>query len=204
MINSLINRFLAILSSISSLMVTQNVKKDENGICYVTGMRRYLSILLDLMIIVLLLYFFGYAVHYITLTLFDKEILSQALAKFPMQVPLSFEEETALNQFIKCNILNQVMQLLMLSSYVTYTWVKLSATPGKLIFGLRVVDSVTFEKITFKQAIKRFFAFILSVVPLFLGFFMSHFNKRCQTWHDKIASTVVVTNKSLIYFKNHE
>lgn len=76
-------------------------------------------------------------------------------------------------------------------------WVKFATTPGKLLFGLRVVDAQTFEKMTLKQATKRFFSFILSVAPLFLGFLWSNFNKRCQTWHDKIAGTVVVMSKSL-------
>ncbi|MFV0990299.1 RDD family protein, partial [Wolbachia endosymbiont of Nasonia giraulti] len=93
--------------------------------------------------------------------------------------------------------LNQIVQFIMLFCYVIYMWVKFATTPGKLLFGLRVVDAQTFEKMTLKQATKRFFSFILSVAPLFLGFLWSNFNKRCQTWHDKIAGTVVVTSKSL-------
>ncbi|MDR2609800.1 MAG: RDD family protein, partial [Rickettsiales bacterium] len=80
---------------------------------------------------------------------------------------------------------------------VAYMWIRFAATPGKLLLGLRVVDEQTFGKMTLKQATKRFFSFILSVAPLFLGFIWSNFDKRCQTWHDKIAGTVVVTSKSL-------
>ncbi|WP_458694973.1 RDD family protein, partial [Wolbachia endosymbiont of Drosophila incompta] len=122
---------------------------------------------------------------------------SQVAAKSPMQVPLSIEEKAMQSRLVKLMILNQIVQFIMLFCYVIYMWVKFATTPGKLLFGLRVVDAQTFEKMTLKQATKRFFSFILSVAPLFLGFLWSNFNKRCQTWHDKIAGTVVVTSKSL-------
>ncbi|MGN7619236.1 MAG: RDD family protein [Ehrlichia sp.] len=47
------------------------------------------------------------------------------------------------------------------------------------------------------QSTKRVFAAFLSCIPLCLGILWCNFNKRKQTWHDKIANTVVVTNASL-------
>ncbi|MBS9529123.1 MULTISPECIES: RDD family protein [Wolbachia] len=194
MLHKFFNRLFSIFSSIN---VIQKVKKDENGICYVTGLRRYISVLLDLIIIVLFLQFCSQALNQLFMNSEDSKILSQIAAKYQMQVPLSIEEKTTQSRLGKLWILNQIVQFIMLFCYVTYMWVKFATTPGKLLFGLRVVDAQTFEKMTLKQATKRFFSFILSIAPLFLGFLWSNFNKRCQTWHDKIAGTVVVTSKSL-------
>lgn len=194
MLHKFFNRLFSIFSSIN---VIQKVKKDENGICYVTGFRRYISVLLDLIIIVLLLQFCSLAVNQLFTNSEDRKISSEIIAKYPVQTPLSAEEKAMQSRLGKLWILNQIVQCIMLFCYVTYMWVRFAATPGKLLLGLRVVDAQTFEKMTRRQATKRFFSFILSAAPLFLGFLWSNFNKRCQTWHDKIAGTVVVTSKSL-------
>ncbi|MFV0949526.1 MULTISPECIES: RDD family protein [unclassified Wolbachia] len=194
MLHKFFNRLFSILSSINAI---QKVKKDDNGICYVTGLRRYLSVLLDLIIIVLFLQFCGQALNQLFMSSESSKILGQIAAKYQMQVPLSAEETAMQSKLIKLLILNQIVQFIMLFSYVAYMWIRFGATPGKLLLGLRVVNAQTFEKLTLKQAIKRFFSFILSTAPLFLGFIWANFDKRCQTWHDKIADTVVVINKSL-------
>ncbi|MFL3876380.1 RDD family protein [Wolbachia endosymbiont of Trichogramma kaykai] len=194
MLHKFFNRLFSILSSINAI---QKVKKDDNGICYVTGLRRYLSVLLDLIIIVLFLQFCGQALNQLFMSSESSKILGQIAAKYQMQVPLSAEETAMQSKLIKLLILNQIVQFIMLFSYVAYMWIRFGATPGKLLLGLRVVSAQTFEKLTLKQAIKRFFSFILSTVPLFLGFIWANFDKRCQTWHDKIADTVVVINRSL-------
>uniref|UniRef100_UPI003341943D RDD family protein n=1 Tax=Wolbachia endosymbiont (group B) of Pilophorus perplexus TaxID=3066160 RepID=UPI003341943D len=194
MLHKFFNRLFSILSSINAI---QKVKKDDNGICYVTGLRRYLSVLLDLIIIVLFLQFCGQALNQLFMSSESSKILGQIAAKYQMQVPLSAEETAMQSKLIKLLILNQIVQFIMLFSYVVYMWIRFGATPGKLLLGLRVVSAQTFEKLTLKQAIKRFFSFILSTAPLFLGFIWANFDKRCQTWHDKIADTVVVINKSL-------
>ncbi|WCR53620.1 MAG: hypothetical protein PG981_000642 [Wolbachia endosymbiont of Ctenocephalides orientis wCori] len=199
MLHKIFNRVLSIFSSTSFV---QKVKKDENGICYVTGLRRYMSVLFDLILIVLLLQFFSQAMNYLFVNSEDSKILGQAAAKYQMQVQLSEEEKMIRGKVIKLMTLNQIVQFVILFSYITCMWVRFAGTPGKLLLGLRVVNAQTFEKITLSQASKRFFSFILSIVPLFLGFIWANFDKRCQTWHDKISGTVVVTRKSLREYKN--
>lgn len=194
MLHKIFNRVLSIFSSTN---LVQKVKKDENGVCYVTGLRRYMSILLDLIIIVLFLQLFSQTLNYLFVNSEDSKILGQAAAKYQMQVQLSEEEKMIGSKVVKLMILNQIFQFILLFGYITYMWVRFAGTPGKLLLGLRVVNAQTFEKITLSQASKRFFSFILSIVPLFLGFIWANFDKRCQTWHDKISGTVVVTSKSL-------
>ena len=71
-------------------------------------------------------------------------------------------------------------------------WVYKSATPGKMITNLVIVDAETGGKPSTGQFIGRYFAYYLSAIPLMLGFIWVAFDKRKQGWHDKLAGTVVI------------
>tara|TARA_B100000795_G_scaffold58989_1_gene39268 strand:+ start:208 stop:654 length:447 start_codon:yes stop_codon:yes gene_type:complete len=73
-------------------------------------------------------------------------------------------------------------------------WLRFSGTPGKMVLKLKIVDAGTGNKLTFGQAIGRYFAYILSAIPFFLGYIWVGFDKRKQSWHDKLAGTVVIRN----------
>ena len=73
-------------------------------------------------------------------------------------------------------------------------WLRFSGTPGKMALKLKIVDAGTGNKLTFGQAIGRYFAYILSAIPFFLGYIWVGFDKRKQGWHDKLAGTVVIRN----------
>lgn len=81
---------------------------------------------------------------------------------------------------------------------IVYTlgfWLWLSATPGKLALGLKIVIKDTGAKIGLKQAIIRYVGYILSAIPFFIGFFWIAGSAEKQGWHDKLAGTLVVHNK---------
>ena len=71
-------------------------------------------------------------------------------------------------------------------------WIYKSATPGKMITNLIIVDAETGGKPSTGQFIGRYFAYYLSALPLMLGFIWVAFDKRKQGWHDKLAGTVVI------------
>ena len=73
-------------------------------------------------------------------------------------------------------------------------WLRFSGTPGKMALKLKIVDADTGNKLTFGQAIGRYFAYILSAIPFFLGYIWVGFDKRKQGWHDKLAGTIVIRN----------
>lgn len=74
-------------------------------------------------------------------------------------------------------------------------WVLREATPGKMMLTLRVVDARTGRALTVGQAAARYITYILSALPLGIGFIWVAFDRRKQGWHDKIAQTVVVRAK---------
>lgn len=75
---------------------------------------------------------------------------------------------------------------------VVLFWVYQSATPGKMMLGMRILDAQTGAAPSAGQCIGRYFAYIVSTLPLLLGFIWVAFDDRKQAWHDKLAGTVVV------------
>ncbi len=85
-------------------------------------------------------------------------------------------------------LINHILPALL----IIWFWIKYAATPGKLLFDCEIVDAITGQPITFKQALVRYAAYIVSALPLGLGFFWILWDKQKQAWHDKIAGTVVI------------
>jgi uncharacterized RDD family membrane protein YckC len=71
-------------------------------------------------------------------------------------------------------------------------WMYKSGTPGKLALSLSIVDAKTGSAPSAKQSVIRYIGYIISIIPLFLGFFWVAWDKKKQGWHDKMAGTVVV------------
>ncbi len=71
-------------------------------------------------------------------------------------------------------------------------WRFTAATPGKMVFSARIVDSRTGGRLSTGQSILRAVANGVSTIPFGLGYLWVAFDKRKQSWHDKIARTVVV------------
>lgn len=74
-------------------------------------------------------------------------------------------------------------------------WVYKSATPGKMVFDIIIIDVKTGQKPSTGQLIGRYLAYYVSIIPLMLGIIWVGFDKRKQGWHDKLADTLVVYAK---------
>jgi uncharacterized RDD family membrane protein YckC len=75
-------------------------------------------------------------------------------------------------------------------------WHFKSATPGKMLLKMKIVDADTFEKVPNSRLFIRYIAYFASTIPLCLGFMWVGWDKRKQGWHDKIARTVVIKSES--------
>jgi len=74
-------------------------------------------------------------------------------------------------------------------------WKYRQATPGKMAIGARIVDARTGLAPSSVQWVVRYFSYIVSIVPLCLGFVWIALSPRKQAWHDLIAGTVVVRKR---------
>lgn len=75
-------------------------------------------------------------------------------------------------------------------------WVYRSATPGKILLSLKIVDADTLGKPSTGRFILRYICYYVSMIPLMIGIIWIAFDKRKQGWHDKIARTVVIQENS--------
>jgi uncharacterized RDD family membrane protein YckC len=75
-------------------------------------------------------------------------------------------------------------------------WRFRGATPGKMLLSARIVDANTFGPPSTGKLIGRYFAYLASIIPMFLGFLWIAFDKRKQGWHDKLAGTVVIRDEA--------
>jgi len=71
-------------------------------------------------------------------------------------------------------------------------WSYKSATPGKMLTNLTIVDAKGGGKPSTGQLIGRYLGYYVSMLPLFLGIIWVGIDKRKQGWHDKLAGTVVI------------
>jgi len=63
-------------------------------------------------------------------------------------------------------------------------WRLKQATPGKMIIGATIVDAKTGSAPATGQLVIRYSGYIISLVPLGLGYFWIAFDSRKQAWHD--------------------
>jgi uncharacterized RDD family membrane protein YckC len=71
-------------------------------------------------------------------------------------------------------------------------WIYQSATPGKMVVKIKIVDARSGGQPSKGRFIGRYMAYYVSAIPLGLGLLWVAFDKRKQGWHDKLAGTVVV------------
>lgn len=97
------------------------------------------------------------------------------------------------------SVINLITYCVFYPSYFIFPWLYYSiqeasnkkASLGKIFFGLIVVDLYG-SKISFLRATIRFFLKILTLLTLFIGFFIAAFTKQRQALHDLFADTLVV------------
>ncbi|MBN1895537.1 RDD family protein [bacterium] len=78
-------------------------------------------------------------------------------------------------------------------AYYIFFFTLYSASPGKLLFDLKVVDDETgCYPITKKQAFLRALGYLIAGAPLYLGIVWILFDRKGQGWQDKIAGTRMI------------
>lgn len=77
-------------------------------------------------------------------------------------------------------------------------WLRFMGTPGKMALKLKIVDAKTGNKLSTGQAIGRYFAYLVSMLPFGLGFIWIGIDSKKQGWHDKLAGSVVVKSNSSV------
>lgn len=97
--------------------------------------------------------------------------------------------------FIPCVVFGMLLpfaSVLLSFLYMTFfNSSRLMGTPGKLYMGI-IVTTESGERITYQQALIRYFVAIVSGLFMFLGYLFNLFTPKRQTLHDIVAGVVVL------------
>jgi uncharacterized RDD family membrane protein YckC len=85
-----------------------------------------------------------------------------------------------------------IFNLILPAIAVITFWKYKSATPGKIILGMKIVDAKNGGQPSMSQCAVRYLGYFVSSIPLFLGMIWVGLDARKQGWHDKLAGTVVI------------
>lgn len=106
--------------------------------------------------------------------------------------PFAEEAKTGLEIF------DRILTFVVAFAYSVIFWVNFEgATPGKRFLGIKVIKE-SGEKINYSTALIRFIGYLVSMIPLYLGYLWMVWDKKKQAWHDKLAKTVVVKTEKQI------
>jgi uncharacterized RDD family membrane protein YckC len=81
--------------------------------------------------------------------------------------------------------------------YLLGWWIFAGTSPGKWFCSARIVDFKTGQRAHAGRLVLRLLACLLSAAPLLLGFLMAARNPYKRAWHDRIARTAVIGDRSL-------
>jgi uncharacterized RDD family membrane protein YckC len=172
-----------------------NCAPREDKLEYGYTIQRYLAILFDLCVMMVLAkYFQSFVMKMFSgwFNIVDFDILR----KVQLQLPISIEEKNRIEIFKSRYLIMSASQFIIIPIYFGLSWYYLSGSFGQICLGLRIV-SEDGSRITVKQIFKRIFAGVLTVATLMIGFLWSFVDKKRQSLHDKIAQTIIITKRSL-------
>jgi uncharacterized RDD family membrane protein YckC len=75
---------------------------------------------------------------------------------------------------------------------------KRGATPGKRVVGIRVADADEGGPIGYRRAAVRRLGYLIGGLPFFAGWLWGLFDPHRQTWHDKLARSVVIRRSRVV------
>ena len=92
------------------------------------------------------------------------------------------------------NLLNSLFSYVILLKiiYQTFFIWYYGATPGKMMFKIRVISTINLENPSIIYSLNRAIVRIISESLFYVGFLWALTNPKRETWHDKVAKTLVI------------
>jgi uncharacterized RDD family membrane protein YckC len=105
-----------------------------------------------------------------------------------LQATISTLFATSMPGFLRMSALLQLAALL----YHAGTWLLFGRSPGMAVMGIRIVREEDAGRPGFARVAVRYAGYLLSAAFVLIGYAWAIFDSRKQTWHDKLAGTLVV------------
>ena len=161
--------------------------RSPQGLLYAGFERRLMAASLDSVLIALVLMPFNAAL----MGGVEGAVNARLEAVFTGNPLMTPEQMQAVGLIYASGILLFFQGAIYLAYAAAWHWA-ISTTPGKWVLRLRVVDARSGERLRPAQAVFRSFAYVISALPLCLGFLAIGWHPRKQGWHDRLARTAVV------------
>ncbi len=117
------------------------------------------------------------------------------LLSYILQLPLLFvilSGKFGENVILTAQVVNALLGIVVAVLYLR-TYVSKGATPGKMIFGIKVLNAQTGMHMTFgKTLLREWIGKFLSFLLLGTGFLLAAFRSDKRALHDLVAGTIVV------------
>jgi len=139
---------------------------------------------------------FEYAGFWIRFVAYFIDGVILSIARYIITIPLGLEPFLRPGQpglatyFGFAGMIGIAMQL----AYYIYFWTQHGATPGKMIFGLKVVRPDG-SPISPGTAVGRWFCYILDTLIIFIGFMMAGWDDEKRALHDRMCNTRVIKTR---------
>ena len=112
----------------------------------------------------------------------------------PMAIALTFTlyGADAFGGEMRIRLGAEIVSWLVPAVIVISFWMSRQATPGKVALKIMIVDAETGGMPSLGQLVTRYVGYIISSFVFCLGYLWMLWDNRNQTWHDKLARTVVI------------
>ena len=120
----------------------------------------------------------GAAVVDLVILIFILSVVLYVCSRFTVAIPFTFK------------IIMPVSVIISIAYSVIFSAWR-GQTPGKIITGIKVIRTDS-SLISWQYALLRYFGYIVSTIPIFIGFIWIAIDSHKQGLHDKIADTYVV------------
>ncbi|WP_188456978.1 RDD family protein [Virgibacillus oceani] len=111
------------------------------------------------------------------------------IISFLIQDASLFEKYTSVESSPSEDIANLIYGVIFV---IIFTGSKFRGSPGKMVCKIQVLDKNMMAQISLLKSLGRAFAYILSALPLMIGFMMAGWNEEKKALHDIICGTRVV------------
>ncbi|MDR2678630.1 MAG: RDD family protein [Zoogloeaceae bacterium] len=101
-------------------------------------------------------------------------------------------------EFLLRNFIDHSIVVFVDFVYTMSFWMAFQATPGKMVFGAKIIDAGTLGKPSLLQFLSRYIGYFLSGFPSFRdhtfgqGYLQVMSDEKCRARHDMLAGTLVV------------
>ena len=132
------------------------IRSNDDGVNYSSDTLRSITVVIDLIVS----YIVAFGVGFVMFNSFGMTVVPEYFVNVRFDsTEMTDVERIEIYKYLFFWCIQQIIQVIIIVAMLVYSWHRFGTTPGKFIFGLKVVDQETFENLTVKQGINVLYLF---------------------------------------------